>query len=183
MKPHVIIIDTDIKFVYAAAGEGLVAQQGTFEQFDKYVLTPNDNACVVNPGNGRGIMGAGMAGAIQNRYGDTIAKQFKMDRKRKFGSSPAVPGYTMMTATYDPDTHIHWCAYTVTMQLPGTRIDPKANIPYHCMRNVLRAVEYHNDRHLKPINIVLASGLGTGVGGLRPEVAAIDMARAIKEWE
>lgn len=182
MKPYVILIDPDINFIYAAAGQGIVSQQGTFEQFDKYVLDDDDNACVVNPGNGRGIMGSGMAGAIQKRYGDVISNQFKMDVRRKFGSNPAVPGYTKICATYDPDTHIHWCAYTVTMQLPGTRLDPKAGIPYTCMKNVLAAVEYHNDRHFKPINIVLASGLGTGIGGLDPEQAAAEMARAIREW-
>jgi O-acetyl-ADP-ribose deacetylase (regulator of RNase III) len=182
MKPHVIAVDPDIDFIYAMASHDIVAQQGTFEEMDRHVLDMNSNACVVNPGNGLGIMGAGMAGAIRTYFGESIAKEFQHTARRKFGSLPAPTGYTMLVYTAKPDTYINWCAYTVTMEQPGMRLSSNTRMPYHCMKNVLSVVDHHNKHYAQPIRVVLVSGLGTGVGRVQPELAAVQMAQAIHEW-
>lgn len=158
-------------------GPGLVAVPRTFESLDGIL---GGNACVTNAGNGLGIMGAGMAGALQKYFGTHIQHA----ARAQFASDPAPVGSCHILSVGPKKSDYRWCAYTVTMEQPGTILDPADGVPYTCMFNTLQAVDKWNLNHTEPFQIrsLVVPGFGGGIGGLDEYSIATEMQIAFEDF-
>jgi O-acetyl-ADP-ribose deacetylase (regulator of RNase III) len=161
---------------------GFYFVQQTFEQLDNTDILEGI-ACIANAGNSHGIMGAGVAGAIQKRYGTHVKWNARKAIQRGLLKQEIGESYVVGLGPAT-DSRYKYCAYTISMIDPGDRLRPDQNVPSRCMTATLRAVQHHNDTHhpLRQIGTLVVPGFGTGIGGLKPEDAGYEMVEAYKRF-
>ena len=149
---------------------------GTFEELDS--LLQGHSAAIANAGNGYGIMGAGIAGAIAFRFPKT-----KWSARAKLGVVPAKVGTSFVIGTEDPSSAYRYVIYTVTMEDPGTVLSESDHVPYEAMRATLRAADDFNRHRASGIETLVVPGFGGGVGRLSPRFIAYELSTAIYEYQ
>ncbi len=127
-------------------------------------LTRINADAIVNPANSYMVMGGGVAGAIKRRGGVIIERE-----ARKHAPVP-VGEAVVTTAGNLPAKYV---IHAPTMEKPAMRIPPE---------NVYKATKAALTKCLElSINKIAIPGMGTGVGGVAPETAGKEMAKAIKD--
>ena len=127
-------------------------------------ITQSQAEAIVNPANSRLIMGGGVAGAIRRAGGPTIEKE---------ALQMAPIGIGDATATNAGKLAARYVIHAPTMPLPAMSTD-------------LESVEKATSAALRVArNLRLSSiavpGMGTGVGGVSVNDAALTMVRAIRK--
>jgi O-acetyl-ADP-ribose deacetylase (regulator of RNase III) len=131
----------------------------------------------VSPANSCGWMDGGLdlllrerfvAGDIQGTVHEAIAA--------KGGRLPV--GRALVVGTDDDE--VPYLVVAPTMEVP-CEVGHTVNA-YRAMRALLRAVQRFNARGEGHIGSVAVPGLCTGVGGMEPSVAALQMRRAYRRW-
>jgi len=117
---------------------------------------------VVNPANSQLLMGGGVAGAIRRAGGQSIE-----DEARKHAPIPVGEAVLTSAGRLKADYVIH----APTMELPAMRTTPLK--VREATKAALRLAEASG------IGSVLFPGMGTGVGGVEPELAAEVMVEEI----
>ena len=121
---------------------------------------------VVNPANSLGYMGGGVAGALKRIGGGEIEQEARRHAPIAIGTAVAT------TAGKLP------CQYVIhapTMQQPAMRINAA---------NVQKATKAALDLGKKlGVKCIALPGMGTGVGGVAVEDAAVAMASVVKTFE
>ncbi len=120
---------------------------------------------IVNPANSLMIMGGGVAGVLKRVGGDIIEYEARKYAPVPVGKAVVTPG-GLLKAKY--------VIHAPKMEKPAMRIKPEN--AYHA---TFAALTKAFDLTLKTIAF---PGMGTGVGGLSPESAGMEMIRAIKEF-
>jgi O-acetyl-ADP-ribose deacetylase (regulator of RNase III) len=141
---------------HAFAGTEVKIIEGDFRQFKDY-------DCLVSPGNSFGLMDGGFDLIISHHLGWDIMKQVQTQIRHVWHGMQPVG-----TCLLVPYKNI-WLAHAPTMRLPEN-ISRKDNV-YMAFWAILNAV--HN--HTPPLRHVICPGLGTGIGGMDPTVAAQQM--------
>lgn len=139
-------------------------------------LTDVDADAYVSPANSYGIMDGGIDAALRERFfgiEDTVRCAIA-----EVGLLLPV-GQALVVETGDDDVPYLICA--PTMELPS-RVSHTSNT-YSAMLALLNAVEKFNIENDDAITSIAVPGLCTGVGGMEPEIAALQMARAYEEWK
>ena len=129
---------------------------------------------VVNPANGVGVMGRGVAGAITEAGGASISEEAK--RLVKERGKPFEAGDVYITGSGDLWRRgILKIYHAVTMQFPGglTSVD----IVNKLMIDVLELAIKNK------INSIAFPGLGTGIGRLDQTTVANTMAQVCKRYD
>jgi O-acetyl-ADP-ribose deacetylase (regulator of RNase III) len=129
-------------------------------------ITEEECDAIVNPANSSGYMGGGVALAIKLKGGKEIEKEAIQKAPIKVGNAIATKAGKLK------------CKYVIhspTMQKPGEKI-PLENVKL-ATRAALRLA-----RKLK-IKSIAFPGMGTGVGGVKPEDAAKVMLKEFKKFE
>jgi O-acetyl-ADP-ribose deacetylase (regulator of RNase III) len=129
-------------------------------------ITEEECDAIVNPANSSGYMGGGVALAIKLKGGKEIEKEAIQKAPIKVGNAIATKAGKLK------------CKYVIhspTMQKPGEKI-PLKNVKL-ATRAALRLA-----RKLK-IKSIAFPGMGTGVGGVKPEDAARIMLEEFKKFE
>lgn len=131
----------------------------------------------VSPANGHGWMDGGidlelrsrfMAGDIETKVQTAIAK---------FGSILPV-GQALIVETADED--VPYLVVAPTMEVPSF-VGMSSNA-YKAMAALLKAISKFNATGQDVISSVAVPGLCTGVGGMAPQVAALQMHQAYINW-
>jgi len=125
-------------------------------------ITEEEVEAIVVPANSRLVMGGGVAGAVKTRGGEIIEREAMSKAPVRIGEAVAT-GAGRLSAKY--------VIHAPTMERPAGETD--ADKVYRATR---AAVEL---AHRLGISEVAFPGMGTGVGGLDPYVAAREMVRAI----
>jgi O-acetyl-ADP-ribose deacetylase (regulator of RNase III) len=167
-------------FLSIADDSPLLSWNGTFEELEGRIETP---ACIANAGNSHGIMGAGVAGAIQKRYGTHV----KWNTRKAIADGSLKPevgqSYVVRLGPMSHDSSYKYCAYTITMLEMGTPLKDEDEIPYRCMLATLHAVEQHNREHpYREIRTLVVPAFGAGIGGLDPASVGVEMALAYEDF-
>lgn len=138
------------------------------------LVARGDVDIISSAGNSFGIMGAGIDGALAAKFPGIKDRVRQTVQSRQWcGLIPV--GMSFLEPLRDaPIDGPSYLAYTPTMPRPGTRdLDP-FNV-YLAMTGLLRVGE----SFLAPNNLTLACpGMGTGIGGVKPRVAAAKQAWA-----
>jgi len=128
---------------------------------------------IVSPANSLGFMDGGIDMAYSHYFGPDIQeKVFRSISLRPEGFLPV--GASLMVRT--DNLKIPFLIVAPTMKLPGPV--PPQNC-YHSMVAVLRIAS----RHQSKLTHVFCPGLATGIGEVRPEAAAEEMAAAYIDWQ
>ena len=131
----------------------------------------------VSPANGHGWMDGGidlelrarfMAGGIETKVQEAISE---------FGS-PLPVGQALIVETEDED--VPYMVVAPTMEVPSY-VGISSNA-YKAMSALLKAISKFNATGEDVINSVAVPGLCTGVGGMEPQVAALQMHQAYLNW-
>lgn len=136
--------------------------------------------CLITAGNSFGIMDGGVDLAIREMFGITARIQTAVQGlilSRFGGEQPVGSSVLVRTNT----TRYTYLAHTPTMRLPNPIVGT-TNV-YYALKAALLAIEQHNLYECvrtegTGIHSVVCPGLGTGIGGLAPEIAAKQMALA-----
>ena len=131
------------------------------------------HTAIVSPANSFGFMDGGIDLAYSNYFGPNVQEGvFWAISTRPEGFLPV--GASLMVRTEHPK--IPYLIVAPTMKLPGPV--PSQNC-YHAMVAVLRIAS----RHEAILKHVYCPGLATGIGEVRPEAAAEEMATAYSDWQ
>ena len=131
---------------------------------------------IVSPANSFGFMDGGLDLALSERFGWGLeTKVQKAIRNRPL--KELLIGEALTIPTEDPQTL--WLIVAPTMRVP-MKLRQSINA-YLAMKAILIAAKTHTQK--PAIQVVAIPGLGTGVGGLAPEIAALQMWQAFKEVE
>ncbi|MBV9467900.1 MAG: macro domain-containing protein [Abitibacteriaceae bacterium] len=131
----------------------------------------------VSPANSHGWMDGGIDLELRSRFmaGDI---ETKVQRAiSKFGSVLPV-GQALIVETDDED--IPYLVVAPTMEVPSF-VGMSSNA-YKAMAALLRAISKFNSTGDDAISSVAVPGLCTGVGGMEPRVAALQMYQAYLHW-
>ncbi|MBI3073730.1 MAG: macro domain-containing protein [Deltaproteobacteria bacterium] len=120
---------------------------------------------IVNAANSKGFMGGGVAGAIKRAGGPEIEREAIL-------KGPTPVGRAVWTGA--GKTFFRGVIHAPTMEKPAMRI-PKENVGA-AMRAALMMAEE------KACASIAVTGLGTGVGGVAPADAAVEMFGAIRAF-
>ncbi len=118
-------------------------------------LTKWEGDAIVNPANSLMIMGGGVAGAIKRVGGSQIEEEAKKYAPVPVGEAIATSGGKLKAK---------WVIHAPTMERPAMRIPPD-NVRL-AVRAALRKAEELG------VESLAIPGMGTGVGGVDPRVAA-----------
>jgi O-acetyl-ADP-ribose deacetylase (regulator of RNase III) len=144
-----------------------------------------ENMAIANAGNGIGIMGAGIAGAIKKYFGSQVQHDARGQMVHAGGTLPV--GSSFVYPAYrqngEPSRFTH-VVYTVTMEQPGTHYSKEESrgLVHHCVLNTLRATGGWNANGMPKIEWLVLPGFGTGIGGIPIEQAARETVLAYKEF-
>ncbi|RLI46812.1 macro domain-containing protein [Candidatus Bathyarchaeota archaeon] len=127
-------------------------------------ITKQKADAIVNPANSRLIMGGGAAGAIKRAGGKEIEDEAIKKAPVPVGKAIAT-GAGRLEAKY--------VIHAPTMKMPAMRIDAE-NVKL-AMKGALECAEQLG------IKSIVFPGMGTGVGGLQLEEAAVIMVKATKK--
>ena len=129
---------------------------------------------VVSPANSFGFMDGGLDHLLSERFGWELEKRVQAAiQARPMGE--LLVGEAIVVPT--DDVLVPWLICAPTMRVP-MRVRTSINA-YLAMKAILLAARSH--RAEIPIETVVVSGLGTGIGQLAPELAAAQMCQAYKE--
>ncbi len=159
--------------------ETLVSAWATaFSQFPEVsihhgdVLAMAENG-VVSPANSHGFMDGGADSAYRDFFGEQIERQVQTAILRlPEGHLPV--GASLVVRTDHP--RVPYLIVAPTMTMPEV-VEPRNC--YRAMRALLRVAGENVDVG----RIVFSPGLATGVGRVAPEVAALMMAEAYRDWK
>ena len=131
------------------------------------------HTAIVSPANSFGFMDGGIDLAYSNYFGPNVQESvFWAISTRPEGFLPV--GASLMIRTEHPK--IPYLIVAPTMKLPGP-VRPQNC--YHSMVAVLRIASQHEAK----LTHVFCPGLATGIGEVRPEAAAEEMAAAYSDWQ
>jgi O-acetyl-ADP-ribose deacetylase (regulator of RNase III) len=134
-----------------------------------------DYDCMVSPANAFGLMDGGVDQAITDYFGDQLQRRVQAHIIEHYrGEQPL--GTSQIIATDHP--RHPWLAHTPTMRVPMAIVQTQ-NV-YNAMWAMLLAVAAHNRTPAAPIRRIVCPGLGTGVGQMRFDEAARQMACAYR---
>lgn len=123
---------------------------------------------IVSPANSFGFMDGGLDDALRRRFGDAIQNRVqRVIRERHAGE--LLVGQAEIVPTGDAETP--WLIVAPTMRVP-MHVKTTVNA-YLAMRAVLLAACAH--AATPAIRTVAMTGMCTGVGGMRPDIAAYQM--------
>jgi O-acetyl-ADP-ribose deacetylase (regulator of RNase III) len=125
-------------------------------------ITEEEVEAIVVPANSRLVMGGGVAGAVKTRGGEIIEREAMSKAPVRIGEA---------VATSAGRLRARYVIHAPTMERPAGETD--ADKVYRATR---AAVELANSLG---ISEVAFPGMGTGVGGLEPSLAARMMVRAV----
>lgn len=157
----------------AAARPGLVVHEGS--------ITDVDADAVVSPANSLGFMGGGIDGVYARWFpgiSDRVRAASGADRG---GELPVGDAVIVPTGQERPA----WLISAPTMRRPGQRLSPDGTAAREAARAVLRLWrdgELSDGRPVREtVRRIALPGLGTGVGGLSPDVCANQVGTALDE--
>ena len=134
---------------------------GIFSDVKKY-------DCIVSPGNSFGLMDGGIDYYIVDYFGKIVMENVQKRILSDFrGEQPCGTSIIVETGNINHP----WIAHTPTMRIPSKIFDGDV---YRSMWSMLLAVWNFNKVESR-INEILCSGLGTGYGQVKPEIAAHEM--------
>jgi O-acetyl-ADP-ribose deacetylase (regulator of RNase III) len=168
MDLHLVDLDPD---VVAAWGEAFRPfPEVTVRLADPLAVAEN---AVVSPANAAGFMDGGLDQALVDFFGRQVQLRVReaIDRRPE-GHLPVGAGLVVPTG----HRRIPYLIVAPTMLSPEFVPDD------HCFR-AMRAVLRLAGQHPEVGRLVFCPGLGTGVGGVAPEAAAREMARAYGVWK
>ncbi len=128
-------------------------------------LTEINTDAIVNPANSLGYMGGGVAGAIKRKGGEEIEKE-------AVEKAPIPVGKAI--ATTPGRLKCRYVIHAPTMERPAMRIGVD-----NVEKATRAAFELAKSMKLKSIAL---PGMGTGVGGVKEEDAAIAMMNVAKDY-
>lgn len=124
-----------------------------------------DADAIVNAANSYGVMGGGVAGVIKRAAGQEVEDEAKRQAPIPVGTAVVTSG---------GNTKFKAIIHAPTMPAPATRI-PKDNVAL-ALRAALKVAD---DRGFLSLAI---PGMGTGVGGVQHDDAAMLMVKEIREF-
>lgn len=134
-----------------------------------------DFDCMVSPANAFGLMDGGVDQAITDYFGDQLQRRVQAHIIEHYrGEQPLGTAFVIAT---NHERH-PWLAHTPTMRVPMAIVQTQ-NV-YNAMWAMLLAVAAHNRAGAPPIRRIACPGLGTGVGQMRFDEAARQMACAYR---
>jgi O-acetyl-ADP-ribose deacetylase (regulator of RNase III) len=129
-----------------------------------------DHDAIVSPANSFGDMGGGIDQQIDNFYdGAAQSAVIAAIAERFYGELPV--GVALVVEM--PGRRLPFLVSAPTMRVPGC-VAGTINA-YLAMRAALVAILHHNGTAARRIGSVGVPGLGTGVGGMDPDDAALQM--------
>ena len=136
-----------------------------------------DADAYVSPANSYGWMDGGIDLELRHRFmaGD-IETKVQTIIARRGGALPV--GEAIIVETEDAD--VPYLVAAPTMEVPSY-VGMTSNA-YKAMSALLKAVSRFNQRENNSISSIAIPGLCTGVGGMEPRVAALQMHQAYVEW-
>ncbi len=120
---------------------------------------------IVNAANSLGLMGNGIAGVIKKAAGDAVEKEAKK-------IAPIPVGKAVLTTA--GNLKFKAIIHAPTMEIPGIRI------PLVTVGKATKAALRLADE--KGFSVIAFPGMGTGVGGVKKEVAANAMIETIADF-
>ncbi|MGV3663973.1 MAG: macro domain-containing protein [Prosthecobacter sp.] len=129
---------------------------------------------IVSPANSFGFMDGGLDRLLSERFGWDLEKHVKQ-RIQERPMKELLVGEALVVPTQDD--RVPWLICAPTMRVP-MRIRTSVNA-YLAMKALLLAAKAHAET--PAIGTIAVPGLGTGVGELSPEIAAMQMAQAYRE--
>ncbi len=140
-----------------------------------YFATPSD--AMVSPANSFGIMDGGLDLAIRDTLGLTVEQRVQ-ERILADHHGELHVGQALIVPTESPRWPLLVAA--PTMRVPAD-VSHTVNA-YLAFRAILLAVrEWNQSSETPPVQSLLCSGLGTGVGGMRAAVCALQMRMAYRQ--
>lgn len=134
-----------------------------------------DTVCgaIVSPANSFGFMGGGLDKVLAERWPDLEERVQKRIAEEYDDELPV--GQAFMIDTGDREGWYGHVVVAPTMRVPGELMAGSVNV-YLAMRAVHLVVRRFNEasKDMK-LGSVMVTGLGTGVGGMPPETAALQM--------
>ncbi|MEM0381875.1 MAG: macro domain-containing protein [Nitrososphaerota archaeon] len=141
---------------YSISGLKIVVMRGD--------ITEIDADAIVVPANSRLIMGGGVAGAVKRKGGAEIEKEAMSKGPIPIGEAVSTGGGVLKT---------RFVIHSPTMERPAGETDPHK--VYLATKAAMKEANRLN------VKTLAFPGMGTGVGGLNPRLAAQQMVRAILE--
>jgi len=134
---------------------------------------------MVSPANSFGIMDGGLDDVIRDRLGNSVESNVQtIIEKDYFGELPV--GSAIVVSTNRSDWR--YLISAPTMRVPED-VSETLNA-YYAFRATLNSVRLFNDRNpKKAIRSIICSGFGTGIGGMHPNVCAIQMRLAYESMQ
>lgn len=129
---------------------------------------------IVSPANSFGFMDGGLDYALSERFGWDLQERLQQLIREKHAGELLVGQAEILPTN---DQHVPWLVSAPTMRVP-MHVKTTVNA-YLAMRAALFAVQRH-DRE-PAIETVAVPSLCTGVGGMRPDIAALQMWCAYEE--
>lgn len=129
--------------------------------------------CVVSPANSFGDMDGGIDKVYKSYFGNSI--QSKVQSYIQEYSPNGIPvGDTAIINTYHKK--VPWLLVAPTMKIPRPHIDPTV------AGDVLFSIVARAASNSNSLKKVFCPGLGTGIGEIDNERAALEMTKALKKW-
>lgn len=125
----------------------------------------------ITAGNSFGVMNGGIDLAVRDYFGKELEDRVQQTIYAQYDGEMPV-GAAIMVPTYG--SLYRWLCYAPTMRTP-TNIVGTENV-FYAMRAALLAIKHYEE--LGWASTIACCGLGTACGGLKPEVAAYQMALA-----
>lgn len=129
---------------------------------------------IVSPANSFGFMDGGLDRLLSERFGWDLEKRVRHSIQER-PMKELLVGEALVMPT--EDSSVPWLICAPTMRVP-MRIRTSVNA-YLAMKALLLAAKAHTET--PAIETVAIPGLGTGIGELAPEIAALQMAQAYRE--
>ena len=136
--------------------------------------------CIVSPANSFGFMNGGLDGVITKRLGRQVESNVQNYIKELYLKELLVGQATIVETDNDK---IPYCISAPTMRTAGSDISNTLNV-YLASKAIFTVLKTIQIEDYTMINTVNISGLGTGVGGMYPEICAFQMKQAyIEVWK
>jgi O-acetyl-ADP-ribose deacetylase (regulator of RNase III) len=140
---------------------------------------------VISPANGRGFMDGGIDDAYMKYFGEHVEARLQKTIKEDYDGELLVGQAVLVSTKHAAITYIISApTMRVPMKLSADTVNPylaaKAAILCALRTNEVMK-QYTGDPNAREINRLAFPGLGTGVGGVGPELCAYQVAQAIRD--
>ena len=133
--------------------------------------------CMVSAANSFGLMDGGVDAAITRFFGENLMKRVQERILIEFlGEQPVGSSFVIQTGHLEHP----FLAHTPTMRVPMPI--SSTDYTYLAMKAMLLAIRSHNLVSNQRIEVIACPGLGTGIGQMRLEEAARQMALAYRNF-